>query len=78
MQKPLNLTLCAAIAIAIAFGATGCGEDRSNLLPGDTVAEISANLDTVNELYQSNECFKAIDAANQIKTQDLNLCPDDE
>ncbi len=56
----------------IALGAVllaGCAEDRSNLLPGDTVKEISLNLDRVRELADQGDCTGAVDAAQQVTRQ---------
>ena len=58
------MTLCALLLTGVAAFSAGCGEDRSNLLPGNTVAEINANLDQVNELYASGDCIGAISTAD--------------
>ena len=67
------MTLCALLLTGVAAFSAGCGEDRSNLLPGNTVAEINTNLDRVNELYASGDCIGAISTADEIKTQVLGL-----
>lgn len=69
------MTLCALLLTGVAAFSAGCGEDRSNLLPGNTVAEINANLDLVNELYAADDCIGAISTADEIKTQVLGLGP---
>ncbi len=69
------MTLCALLLTGVAAFCAGCGEDRSNLLPGDTVAEINSNLDQVNELYANDDCIGAISTADEIKTQVLGLGP---
>lgn len=66
----------AAVAVMLAAGAVaGCGEDRSNLLPGDTVNEISSNLDRVRELAGSGDCFGALTAAQEVTRQVERLGP---
>lgn len=47
----------------------GCAEDRSHLLPGTTVEEISTNLDLVRDLADQDDCLGAIDAAQQVTRQ---------
>jgi outer membrane biosynthesis protein TonB len=60
------LALGAFAAVALA----SCGSGSSaKLLPGDTAAEITANLDKVKRLAQSHECVGAEDAAQQIASQ---------
>jgi len=62
-----------ALSLVLVFGAatviSACGEDRSNLLPGKTVKEISANLDTVQQLVDEGQCFDALNAANEVQSQ---------
>lgn len=66
-----------AVTVVLAGGLiAGCGEDRSNLLPGNTVEEIETNLDRVRDLAASGDCFGAIDAAQQVKRQVEGLGPD--
>jgi len=47
----------------------GCAENRSHLLPGTTVEQISANLDRVRELADRGDCTGAVDAAQQVTRQ---------
>ncbi len=63
-------TFVAASAVILTAGvASGCGEDRSNLLPGDTANEISSNLDRVRQLAGSGDCFGALTAAQEVTRQ---------
>lgn len=48
---------------------SACGEDRSHLLPGENVREISANLDTVQELVDAGDCFAALKATAAVQDQ---------
>jgi hypothetical protein len=66
-----NLRLTAVLLISIASIAvfSGCGEDRSNLLPGNTAKEIIANLDTVDQLVSEGKCFEALDSTAEIRVQ---------
>jgi len=61
----LSLVLVSGAAIVI----TACGEDRGNLLPGKDVQEISANIDTVQQLVDEGRCFDALNAANAVQSQ---------
>jgi len=66
----------ATAAVAVCGGLlAGCGEDRSNLLPGETVKEISANLDRVRELADSGDCPGAVTAAQEVTRQVEGLGP---
>lgn len=58
-----------ALLIPLAGLLGGCAENRSNLLPGNTVEEISSNLDRVRDLADSGDCLGAIDAAQQVTRQ---------
>lgn len=75
MSRLLSTTLCALLLTGVTGFSAGCGENRSNLLPGNTVAEINTNLDQVSELYTSGDCIGAISTADEIKTQVLGLPP---
>lgn len=57
------------ISIASIAVLSGCGEDRSNLLPGNTAQEIIANLDTVDQLVADGNCFDALSSAEEIRSQ---------
>lgn len=66
----------AAFALALALGALaalalvscGGGED-AKLLPGNTAAEISENLDSVRQFVGEGECIGAENAAQEVSSQ---------
>jgi outer membrane biosynthesis protein TonB len=60
--------LALAAAATLAFAACGGGED-AKLLPGTTAAEITANLETVEQLAGEGECVGAANAAQDVSTQ---------
>jgi hypothetical protein len=62
----LNLTLLLAAIASIGF-ATGCGEDRSNLVPGDTARQIDADLEQVKQLVRDGNCFEALATAEEVR-----------
>jgi len=47
----------------------GCGEEDAQLLPGETAREITANLDTVQQLADEGDCIGAERAALQVSEQ---------
>lgn len=61
--------------LAIAFSATAaialaaCGGEDAKLLPGETAREITANLDTVQQLSEEGDCLGAESAAQQVGEQ---------
>jgi hypothetical protein len=67
MPSPHRRTALCLIAIAVALATSGCGEDRSNLLPGDTASRIESNLDRVQSLVREGRCFDALDAAEEVR-----------
>jgi hypothetical protein len=48
---------------------SACSEDRSNLLPGDTAAQLDANLALVQQLNRDGDCFGALNAAEEVRNQ---------
>jgi hypothetical protein len=62
------LTLALGIAAALALVSCGGGDD-AQLLPGGTAREITANLDTVEQLTSEGDCIGAEDAAEQVSAQ---------
>jgi hypothetical protein len=69
MPKLLRIAFALLLAAFLLAVPAGCGEDRSNLLPGDTTEEILANLDQVEALVEQGECFEALDAAEAVRGQ---------
>lgn len=61
--------------LAIGFTATAaltlvaCGGEDAKLLPGETAREITANLDTVQQLSGEGDCLGAESAAQQVGEQ---------
>jgi hypothetical protein len=61
--------------LAIGFSATAaltlvaCGGEDAKLLPGETAREITANLDTVQQLSDEGDCLGAESAAQQVGEQ---------
>ena len=64
-----RLTALLLISIASIAVFSGCGDDRSNLLPGDTARGIIANLETVDSLVAEGSCFEALAAAEEVRGQ---------
>lgn len=61
--------------LALLFGAiaalalVSCGGEDAQLLPGETAREITANLDTVQQLTDEGDCIGAESAAQQVGEQ---------
>lgn len=66
--KSRKTTLC-VIATAVVLSLAGCGEDRSNLLPPDTAERIDSNLDQVRSLVREGNCFEALAAAEEVRSE---------
>jgi hypothetical protein len=62
-------------ALALALGAVAalalvsCGGDDAKLLPGNTAAEITENLDRVKQYAEEGECVGAEDAVSEVNSQ---------
>lgn len=69
MFRAAKIALSLVLVVGAATVISACGEDRSNLLPGKNVNEISANLDTVQQLVDEGKCFEALNAANAVQSQ---------
>jgi len=63
-----RLSALALAAAALALNACGGGDD-AKLLPGTTAAEITENLETVEQLAGEGECVGAANAAQDVSTQ---------
>lgn len=57
------------LTIATALGLSACGGEDAKLLPGETAREITANLDTVQQLSDEGDCIGAESAAEQVGEQ---------
>lgn len=62
------LRIIPLVALA-ALGLAACGEEDAQLLPGGTAREITANLDTVQQLSDEGDCVGAESAAQQVGEQ---------
>lgn len=63
-----TLALLLGAAAALALVSCGGGED-AKLLPGNTAAEITENLDRVKQYAEEGECVGAEDAVSEVNTQ---------
>lgn len=66
-SHPLLLIFSLVALAALSLGA--CGEEDAQLLPGGTAREITANLDTVQQLSDEGDCVGAESAAQQVGEQ---------
>jgi hypothetical protein len=63
-------TLALVLGAAAALGLVSCGGgEDAKLLPGNTAAEITENLDRVKQYAEEGECVGAEDAVAEIDTQ---------
>jgi hypothetical protein len=63
-------TLALALGAAAALALVSCGGAKdAKLLPGNTAAEITENLDRVKQYAEEGECVGAEDAVSEINTQ---------
>lgn len=63
-----TLALALGAAAALALVSCGGGED-AKLLPGNTAAEITENLDRVKQYAEEEECVGAEDAVSEVNSQ---------
>lgn len=69
MPRSLASLLAFPLVALAALGLGACGEDDAQLLPGGTAREITANLDTVQQLSDEGDCVGAESAAQQVGEQ---------
>lgn len=62
------IALAVGAAAALGLGSCGGGED-AKLLPGNTAAEITENLDRVKQYAEEGECVGAEDAVSEVNAQ---------
>lgn len=63
-------TLALALGAAAALGLVSCGGgEDAKLLPGNTAAEITENLDRVKQYAEEGECVGAEDAVSEVNAQ---------
>ncbi len=70
VRQPVAFALALALGTfaAVALSSCGGGED-AKLLPGNTAAEISENLDRVRQFVGEDECVGAENAAQEVSAQ---------
>jgi hypothetical protein len=61
--------LAFALGGAAALWLVACGGEDAKLLPGETAREITANLDSVQQLSDEGDCLGAESAAQQVGEQ---------
>jgi hypothetical protein len=61
--------LAVTLGAATALGLVSCGGEDAKLLPGNTAAEITENLDRVKQYAEEGECVGAEDAVSEVNTQ---------
>ena len=69
MPRSPRLPLALCLAAVVALGLAACGAEDAKLLPGETAREITANLDTVQQLSDEGDCVGAESAAGQVGEQ---------
>jgi hypothetical protein len=69
MGRPARTWIAAALATALAAGLGACGGEDAELLPGDTAREITANLESVQQLADEGDCVGAEGASTQVSEQ---------
>ena len=63
-------TLALSLGVAAALGLASCGGgEDAKLLPGNTAAEITENLDLVKQYAEEGECVGAEDAVAEVNAQ---------
>ena len=62
-------SLAVGLTAAVALTLVACGGEDAKLLPGETAREITANLDTVQQLSAEGDCLGAESAAQQVGEQ---------
>jgi septal ring factor EnvC (AmiA/AmiB activator) len=69
--RQLTISMLAlALGVAAALGLASCGGGKdAKLLPGNTAAEITENLDRVKQYAEEGECVGAEDAVAEVNAQ---------
>jgi hypothetical protein len=68
-RMPRSRASALALCLAAALALPACGGEDAKLLPGETAREITANLDTVQQLSDEGDCVGAESAARQVGEQ---------
>lgn len=69
MPRFLLPLLALGLGATTAFTLVACGGEDAKLLPGETAREITANLDSVQQLSDEGDCVGAESAAQQVGEQ---------
>jgi hypothetical protein len=69
MPRSLASLLALGLGAAASLLLVACGGEDAKLLPGETAREITANLDTVQQLSDEGDCVGAESAAQQVGEQ---------
>jgi hypothetical protein len=69
MPRVPRLPLALVLAVAISATLAACGGEDAKLLPGETAREITANLESVQQLAAEGDCVGAESAAEQVGEQ---------
>jgi outer membrane biosynthesis protein TonB len=69
MARAAASTLALALGVLAALALASCGGSDAKLLPGNTAAEITENLDAVKQLAAERECESAEAAAEEVSAQ---------
>lgn len=69
MSHPPRPLLTLAFAATAGLALVACGGKDAQLLPGETAREITANLDSVQQLSDEGDCVGAESAAQQVGEQ---------
>jgi hypothetical protein len=69
MPRSPRLALAFALATVATLVLAACGGEDAKLLPGETAREITANLDSVQQLSDEGDCLGAESAAGQVGEQ---------
>jgi hypothetical protein len=69
MPRLLVSLLALGLGASAALALASCGGENAQLLPGETAREITANLDTVQQLSDEGDCIGAESAAQQVSEQ---------
>ena len=68
-RMPRSRATAALLCLGAALALSACGGEDAKLLPGETAREITANLDTVQQLSDEGDCVGAESAARQVGEQ---------
>lgn len=69
MTRASRFLSAAALSLAVGAFLASCGGGDAQLLPGSTARDITANLNTVQQLSDEGDCFGAESAARQVDEQ---------